>query len=157
MKITAWRITKAKYAIQAFTGEGAKVFGGRWNPPGYPAVYTADSLSLAILELIVHLDEDEDVRNFVAIPVEFDDDMVITWPVASLPANWAQHPIPEQTQRKGKAWLEKQQHLALKVPSAVVPLDSNFVLNPLHHGFTALKIGTPQPLYINPRLSDKIH
>ncbi|MDA8138097.1 MAG: RES family NAD+ phosphorylase [Desulfobacteraceae bacterium] len=157
MKIKAWRITKKKYAKKAFAGEGAKTFGGRWNPPGHLAVYTADSLSLAILELIVHLDKDEDIRDFVAIPVEFDEVLVTTWPESELPRNWSQHPIPDQTQQLGKAWLEENQYLALKVPSSVVPNDSNYVINPLHPEFASLKIGKPQSLYIDPRLSDKIH
>lgn len=157
MKVTTWRITKAKYAKQAFAGEGAKVYGGRWNPPGYPAVYTADSLSLAILELIVHLDQDEDIQNFVAVPVKFDDLLVVTWPESKLPANWSQHPIPDQTQQMGKLWLEENRYMALKTPSSVVRQDSNYVLNPLHPEYSSLEIGKPQPLYIDPRLSDKIH
>jgi RES domain-containing protein len=156
MRITAWRIINKKHAAKAFSGEGAKLFGGRWNPPGHAAVYTADSLSLAILELIVHLDEDRDIQDYVAIPLEFEEAQIITWPEEMLPKNWSSLPVSDQTQNMGKMWLEEKQSMVLKVPSSVVHHDSNFVINPLHPDFSSLKMGQPQTLQIDPRLAAKL-
>jgi RES domain-containing protein len=154
--ITAWRLSHKKHTETAFSGEGAKRFGGRWNPPGYAAVYAADSLSLAILEMIVHLDEDQDIQSYVAIPVEFEENLVLCWPTEELPKGWACLPISDVTQQMGKAWLDEKKSLVLKVPSSVVRNDSNFVINPLHPDFPKIKTGSPQSLLIDPRLSDRI-
>ena len=156
MKITAWRITKERHTKDAFSGEGAKLYGGRWNPPGYAAVYAADSLSPAILELIVHLEDDVDLKDFVAIPVEFDDTKVTILPKNKLPGNWSCLPVSNQTQDIGKEWLEEGKSLVLIVPSSVVPNDSNFVINPLHPDFPSLQKGTPHPLKIDPRVANRI-
>lgn len=156
MKITAWRITNKKHAKDAFSGEGAKLYGGRWNPPGYPAVYTADSLSLAILELIVHLDNDDDLQGFVAIPVVFEDTCIKAIPERKLPENWSCLPISDQTQNIGRAWLKERQSLVLKIPSSVVYNDHNYVINPLHPDFSTLRIGNSQLLQIDPRVGSRL-
>jgi RES domain-containing protein len=157
MKITAWRIAQKKYVNNAFSGEGAKIFGGRWNPVGYPMVYAAQNLSLAILELIVHLDDDSDITRFVAIPVTIDKSQVHVLPQSQLPENWFDLPISEQSQVVGKKWLEQKQSLLLQVPSSVVPSESNFLINPLHPQFVQLKIGSPQSLCIDQRISKLLH
>jgi RES domain-containing protein len=154
--ITSWRITKKKYANQALTGEGAKLWGGRWNPPGTPAIYTSDSLALAILELIVHLEAYDDIANYVAIPVQFGDAQVAVWPTETLPKKWAALPISSHTQKLGKNWLDTKQSLVLKVPSAVVHLEHNFVINPLHPEFPAIQIGRPVDLLIDSRIVEKL-
>lgn len=153
MKITAWRITRKKYFKEAFSGEGAKRFGGRWNPAGCPMVYAAQHLSLAILELIVHLDEDSDISSFVVIPVSFNDELVQVMPKSQLPGNWSGFPISPPTQMVGKNWLEEKISLLLQVPSSVVPGESNFLINPLHPDFSQLEIGSPQPLNIDQRIA----
>ncbi len=154
--ITSWRITKKKYAAQAMTGEGAKLWGGRWNPQSTPAIYTSDSLALAILELIVHTDSQEDIMDYVAIPVQFASDRITTWPIDKLPNDWASLPISSHTQQFGKRWLDEKQSLIFKVPSAVVPVEYNFIINPLHPAFKSLKIGQPTNLQFDPRLSDRL-
>jgi RES domain-containing protein len=157
MTITAWRITKKKYVDNAFSGEGAKIFGGRWNPVGYPTVYVAQNLSLAILELIVHLTDDSDITRFVAIPVAFDRSLVHVLPQSQLPENWFDLPISEQSQMVGKKWHERKQSVLLQVPSSVVPTESNFLINPLHPQFAQLEIGSPQSLCIDQRISKLLH
>lgn len=157
MRITAWRITRKKYVTEAFTGEGAKLFGGRWNPPGYAVVYLAQNLSLAILELMVHLDEDADIGTYTAIPVRFDSAFVHVLEQDKLPENWSSLPISGQSQMVGKQWLEDKQSLLLQVPSSVVPSESNFLVNPLHPDVSQLEIGSPQPLHIDNRISKILH
>ena len=84
MSVTAWRITKRKHTRHAFTGEGAREFGGRWNNPGTAIVYTAQSQSLAALEMLVHLDSSDLLEKYVLIGVEFDQSLVR--PVAAFSA-----------------------------------------------------------------------
>ena len=157
MKITAWRITKKKYATEAFTGEGAKLFGGRWNPAGYAVVYLAQNLSLAILELIVHLEEDADIGAYRAIPVRFDSILVHVLEQDKLPKNWSSLPVSGQSQMVGKQWLEKKQSLLLQVPSSVVPSESNFLVNPRRPDVSKLEIGSSRPLHIDHRISKILH
>ena len=81
MKRRAWRIVKAKHAATAFDGEGARLFGGRWNSPGTRMIYTSATLSLAALESLVHLSPPV-LFKYVAIPVEFDESLIETLPAS---------------------------------------------------------------------------
>ena len=157
MTITAWRITKRKYAHQAFSGEGAKRFGGRWNPRGYAVVYTAETLSLTILELIVHLETYDDIEAYVSIPVQFEPMQVMEVPVQDLPSNWHSLPLSIESQNLGKRWLDKMESLVLKVPSSVVRPERNYLINPLHPEFEDLSIGSPQLINIDPRIKEKLN
>ena len=154
MKITAWRITLEKHAQEATTGEGAKLYGGRWNPVGYSAVYLAQHLSLAILEIVVHFDRPDKIKNFIAFPVTFDQASIYSLPASSLPQNWSELPIPSSTQAVGKQWLDANKHLVMQVPSTVVPLEANFIVNPRHNNFKNIAIGDPVPLRIDPRIEE---
>jgi RES domain-containing protein len=156
MNITAWRITRKKYVREAFSGEGAKQFAGRWNPIGYPVIYVAESLSLAILELIVHLENDSDISSFAAIPVNFSRSIVQVLPESQWPDNWFSLPISEPSQQVGKTWIEEMSSVVLQVPSSVVPQECNFLINPRHPKFSKIKIGTPQSLHIDQRISKRL-
>lgn len=152
MKITAWRITLEKYGQEAMTGEGAKLYGGRWNPVGYPAVYLAQHLSLAILEIVVHVDRPDKIKDFIAFPVTFEKNSIYSLPASILPTNWSELPIPSSTQQVGKKWLDTNEHMVMQVPSTVVPLEVNFVVNPRHQRFEHIEIEDPVALRINPRI-----
>ncbi|GAB6909305.1 conserved hypothetical protein [Desulfosarcina cetonica] len=153
MKTTAWRITRDKYAGEAFSGEGAKRFGGRWNPSGVPAVYAAQHLSLAILELVVHLETEIDIQHFIAIPVSFDFEQVFVLPKSQLPDGWDNLPICPATQEVGRKWLEGKTSLVLQVPSSIVPIEHNYVINPQHPDFPEIEIGAPESIRIDERLA----
>ena len=86
--IRAWRITQAKHAATAFTGGGAKDFGGRWNSPGTAIVYAAGSTSLAILEMLVHLQAQELMHRYVIFEVSFDQALLTSVDPATLPRSW---------------------------------------------------------------------
>jgi RES domain-containing protein len=153
MIITAWRITKKRYQKEAFTGLGAKGSGGRWNPQGLAAIYTSDTLALAVLELLVHFTEVEMIHDYVAIPIKFDDVNVHVLPIAQMPPDWKDYPFPESTQEQGRRWLEAQAKAILKVPSVVVPQQHhNYILNPLHPDFHSFKIGAAVENPIDSRL-----
>lgn len=148
----AWRITSRKYAHAAFTGEGAARSPGRWNRLGVPVVYLAEHLSTGILEVLVHVDDRAHLAAFVAIEVEIPDSHVEE--LSELPPDWRQlpEPYPESTQRLGSEWALSLRSLALRVPSAVVPKEFNLLLNPRHPAMSEVRIGQPQPLFLDPRL-----
>jgi len=153
MKITTWRIIKAQHAGRAFEGEGARLVGGRWNKIGTPMIYTADSLALAALEILVHLPKRELLnQKFQRIPVQFDSRLVKSLNLIDLPSDWDILPPPESTQTIGTAWALKKQSALYKVPSTIIREEFNYLINPLHPDFTKLSIGNPQKFVFDPRI-----
>ena len=153
--VSAWRITKRKHARSAFTGEGARLFGGRWNTPGAALIYTADSQALAVLEILVHLDSPELLKKYVLFPVEIDEAYILALDPTSLPRNWRAEPAPTRVQKMGDAWVDSGASAVLRVPSSLVPGESNFLLNPKHPDFRKLTIGAPIPFQFDPRLTQR--
>ncbi|HTF66921.1 MAG TPA: RES domain-containing protein [Edaphobacter sp.] len=149
----AWRITKQKHARTAFSGEGARLYGGRWNSPGVPVVYVAESQSLAVLEVLVHLDAPAFLEKYVFLEVNFDASLVITLDRSSLPKNWQSDPVPEAIQAVGDRWILSRGSAVLHVPSVLVPEESNFLLNPRHPDFGKIGISRPQAFRFDPRLA----
>ena len=148
---TAWRITTARFADTAFSGEGARLYGGRWNPKGWQVVYTAESQSLALLELMV---QDDPLRaHYVLISAEIPAEVAQTRiEAAQLPAEWRTIGARDVLQDLGAAWLQAAATAVLSVPSAVVPAERNYLLNPRHPDFAHIRIGTPQSLQTDTRL-----
>jgi RES domain-containing protein len=152
MSITAWRITKLRHAKDAFSGEGARLYGGRWNSKGTAVIYTAEHASLAVLELLVHLGSSKDLANYVIIPCTFDDKLVELLNQKKLPRNWMTSPPLVDVQRMGDIWIEESRTAALKVPSALLPIESNYLINPQHPDFSKISFADPIPLPLDPRL-----
>jgi RES domain-containing protein len=153
--LTAWRITKHKHIKSAFTGEGARLFGGRWNSPGIPMIYVAQPQSLAVLEVLVHLDSAAILEKYVLVRVDFDKSNVKDLNKPDLPSSWRADPPPVETQAIGDEWAAAGMSVALRVPSTLVPGESNFLLNPQHPDFETLKIFKPQSFRFDPRLSER--
>lgn len=151
MTVRAWRIVKAKHLATAFDGEGARRFGGRWNSPGRRMVYTAESVALALLEMTVHADQGL-LRSYQLLAVEFDEAQVTRVEVGDLPSDWRAFPAPHVLQTIGDAWLDAGESLVLSVPSAIVPMERNFLLNPEHPEMASVTIGEPQPFELDVRL-----
>src|SRR5437773_8858571 len=107
MSLRAWRIVKAKHAATAFSGDGSKRFGGRWNSSGFPAIYLAGSTSLAILEMLVHLQSQELLSRYVLFEVTFNASLVTTLEPVRLPKTWRKSPPPRALQQIGDDWLRK--------------------------------------------------
>jgi RES domain-containing protein len=141
-------LTRSTRAHEAFNGEGARLFGGRWNSPGQRAVYTSGSRALALLENLVHLDTSGPLPAFSLMSVELDDgDVEFTQPDA------AEHiGRIAFTRPIGDRWLRQCRSLALAVPSVVVPQEFNFVLNPTHPRFLTLRPSLPLPFLMDDRL-----
>ncbi len=152
MTIRAWRITKAKHASAAFSGDGAKAYGGRWNSPGTSVVYTAGSVSLAVLEILVHLQIQDVIQRYVLFEVTFDEGLVKTIPATSLPKTWRRSPPPTAVQRVGDDWVAAADSAVLQVPSAIIPNEWIYLLNPAHADFSRITIGPKQQIRLDPRL-----
>ena len=144
-----WRMVKEKHAATAFRGEGAWLYGGRWNSAGTSVVYTSGSQALAALESLVHLNPPV-IFKYLAIPIEFDDALVEK--VAALPADWTEEPPPPATKAIGDLWVKKARSAVLELPSVIILGEPNYLLNPAHPDFQKIIIGKPQPFSFDPRL-----
>lgn len=153
MTLTAFRVVKAKYSDTAFSGEGARRYGGRWSPPGLPVVYLADSLPLAALEILVHLERPAVLTSYVFFEVAFAEELMLVLDDDDLPRDWRSDPEPLSTVNIGAAWLAEQASLLLRVPSAVVPQNWVYLLNPAHPDFARAEIAGPRPFEFDPRLA----
>jgi len=148
---SAWRLTKTKYLSSAWDGEGAKRSGGRWNSIGVPVVYASATLSLALVEVLVHLSSGI-LPAYSAIPIEFEGFLVTNVGPGQLPANWKDYPPPSETKSIGDQWVADARSPLLRVPSVVVANEFNYVLNPLHPDFAQVRIGIPIPFPFDSRL-----
>jgi len=149
--LTVWRMATARFAKNSFSGEGARRYGGRWNRKGIPVVYTAGSQSLAFLEMLV---QDQPLRaRYVMIPAEIPMELEIARVgVDQLPSSWRDHPAVEELPNIGSSWATGLSSAVLAVPSAVIPAEANYLLNPRHPGFAEISIGEPQELVTDLRL-----
>ena len=147
-----YRICKRTHAKAAFRGEGARRYAGRWHHAGTPMVYSAQSLSLAAFEQLVHFDLDIAPTGFVSIELEIPRGVTIRRPVKTLPKNWSEIPAPEETRDFGSHWFESMSSVAMVVPSAVIVGEKNVLLNPLHRDFAKLEQGKPRAFAFDPRL-----
>jgi RES domain-containing protein len=153
LSLNLWRISKRKYATTAFNGEGARRFGGRWNSRGRSVVYTSATLSLAALETFVHIEISDAGNLFVCIRAEISDEILMeTIDISQLPPNWRNLPAPSALSEVGDKWFDEGKTAILVVPSAVIPVENNYLINPLHPDFSILQIYPPQPFELDPRM-----
>jgi RES domain-containing protein len=153
VRLRAWRIVKAKHALSAFDGEGARRFGSRWTSAGVRVVFTSETLSLATLEILVHLQSSSILTSYVTFSVEFPEEVVQDLDHTRLPKDWRSSPPSLPTQMIGEEWVKTASSAILKVPSAVIVHEHNYLMNPLHPDFSKLLISPPRPLDIDPRLA----
>ncbi len=147
-----YRLTLPRYADTAFSGEGAQRVGGRWTPVGRPVVYTSATVSLAVLETLVHTTVNSMPSQRV-IAVDVPDTLPVdTVDTSCPPDNWRRSPAPPSLQNIGRAWLDGGHTAILQAPSAIVPLEFNYLLNPRHADFGLLRIHEPEPFKIDKRL-----
>lgn len=147
-----FRIAKTQY-INDFSGEGSRLYGGRWNKIGDPVIYFSDHLSLCLLEVIVHVDYGKIPMDYSFAEVEIPDTCVKT--IRSLDfiaPKWTAEDATNKLQFFGSKWLKEQESLALRVPSAVLQKENNIMVNPLHIDFKKLKIIEIGQMDFDPRL-----
>jgi len=135
-----WRLLTARFADSAFTGEGARLYGGRWNRKGVPMVCTAGSQSLAMLEMLL---QDQPLRGrYVMIAATLPSNLKIErMSPDQLPADWCSSATRAQLQDIGSDWARRRPSAVLAVPSAVIPAEASYLLNPLHPSFARIEIG----------------
>ncbi|MGP8271750.1 MAG: RES family NAD+ phosphorylase [Terracidiphilus sp.] len=148
-----WRICRQPYAAEAFGGEGARRFGGRWNSRGVPMVYASTSLALAALELFVHLEPGQAPEDLVRISATLPEgEPARTLESADLPPDWWTDAALAATRSLGDGWIGAGSSLALLVPSAPIRAEWNVLLNPLHPRMAELRIDPPQPFVFDVRM-----
>ena len=150
--IRSWRIVHKQHADKAFDGQGAYLFGGRWNHPGVHIVYTAASVALATLEALVNGVHPQQIENYIRISVDFPESVLTSVDVDSLPADWKTAPAPDSTRAIGQRWAKKALSAVLCVPSAVVVDEVNYLINPLHTNFAQVHIGRARRYRFDARL-----
>ena len=153
---TVFRLTKRNRASSSFDREGARLFGGRWNSKGVRMVYTSQSLSLAILENLVHLDSEAILASkFAYREASLPNDLMKTLTRSDLPSDWDSDEIKIATQKIGDRWIRDQESAALAVPSVLSPDETNVLINPQHPNFQHVTIGAVQSFRFSPRLVKK--
>jgi RES domain-containing protein len=146
-----WRLCRAIHADGAFSGEGARRFGGRWNTRGVPMVYCSASLALAAIELFVHLDPSQAPDDLVSIAATLPEgEPARTIKHDELPPEWWADPSASRV--LGDAWIRSGASLALRVPSVPIHSEWNVLLNPLHAGMAKLAVDSPQPFVFDARM-----
>ncbi|HEQ71454.1 MAG TPA: RES domain-containing protein, partial [Spirochaetia bacterium] len=130
-----YRIARERY-IRDLSGDGARRYGGRWNSKGIPLLYTAASRSLAVVEYLVHVSISLAPQDLYLAEILFPDSPPPeTVEPERLPPDWTRHPAPSALAEIGDAWARRGTSIALKAPSAVVPGEYNYLLNPRHTQF----------------------
>lgn len=148
----AWRLVKHRYLAHAWDGEGAREFGGRWNSSGVPVVYASETLALALLEMLVRLQSANVLHEYSAVRCEFNEALVQSVDAAGLPAGWQRSPAPPELAAIGDDWVTRGTTPVLRAPSVIVPVEHNYLFNPLHPEFGAIRRGEPIRFPIDRRL-----
>lgn len=148
-----YRIVDSEYIEGAYSGKGAEEFPGRWNYKGIPIVYTSESLSLCALELFVHLNDRGRKGQYVSISATISKSIsILSIPLTGLPDDWNSDPPITATRSMGSEWARSKRSAVLKVPSAVVSGEFNYLINPHHPSFSKIVVHSPVPFVYDPRM-----
>lgn len=128
------------------------MYGGRWNSVGTRMVYTASSIALATLELLVNLESEALLDKYYLNSVELDEQLIIGLDAAQLPDDWRAEPPSIRTKEIGDRWVADGASVALAVPSAVIPDEDNILLNPDHPDFAKVAVGPPSDYFFDRRI-----
>ena len=148
----AFRIVKKKHALTAFTGDGARAYGGRWNLPGIPMVYAAHTRALAALESLAHFGGAERRMAFVTFQIDIPEALAMLVEEADLPRGWRSGEPGPATQAIGSEWQRSASSAALVVPSVLVPQERCVLLNPEHPDTDKILVAWPEPFEFDARL-----
>ena len=152
-----FRITQEKFA-EDVSGNGSRLFGGRWNSEGYFALYTSASRSLALLETLAHTPAKMlDIRNYQLITLTVPDNTGIEKvDLASLPKFWDAPDTRIFTKEIGDKFLRERSALMLQVPCVLIPEEYNYVINPLHKDMGKVKISSMRRIFFDKRVQTHI-
>jgi RES domain-containing protein len=140
---SAWRIVLESEAQAAFSGEGSRRYGGRWNSPNVCVVYVSEHQSTAALEVFIHNKPFSPNEKYKAFYLHWPDRLTEIFPMKELPADWRFSPPSRSTMEIGDCWVRERRSAVLAVPSVISPADTNFLLNPDHPDFKRIRIGRP--------------
>jgi RES domain-containing protein len=153
VRVTAYRIFKTKLSSNWYTGNGAGLYGGRWNFQGTRVLYASATLSLAALEVLVGLNSESLLSSFSFATVQFDNKLLMHIDeLQHLPENWRGYPPPAELQQIGTDWVISERSLVLQIPSVVIPAESNYMINVLHRDFSKIDLGEPKVFDFDERL-----
>ncbi|MBK8503049.1 MAG: RES family NAD+ phosphorylase [Saprospiraceae bacterium] len=148
----AYRIVRSKYAND-LSGQGAELWGGRWNLVGTPVLYTSSHASLALLEILAWTAMSQLLKaSFVLITLDIPDEPIEVIKASDLPDDWYYPENAQITQKLGTDWMIKNDSLILAVPSALLPIEDNLLINPRHPLMEKVKIQNSSELSLDPRL-----
>ncbi len=145
-----YRITGKKHAND-ISGLGAAIYGGRWNKKGTPVLYTGENKEIALLETIVQIPPML-IPDLVILTIEIPDDSIKEIELTHLPKNWVNYPAPTILSEIAENWVQKEETIALKVPSCIIHSSHNFILNCNHPDYKRIKILDQQHFYFDTRL-----
>ena len=147
-----WRICRKLHALNAFSGEGARLYGGRWNSPGVRVVYTSASLALAAVETFVHLEPNLRPDDLVSVECVLPDEIEIERiTLKTLPRTW--HKARDESLRAfGDDWIRGGKTVSLYVPSAAIRGEWNVLINPAHPDLSSLAVREPKPFEFDLRM-----
>lgn len=150
--LTVYRTVKDKYAHEPLATEGARLFGGRWNPKGFPLLYTTSSPALALVESLVHQPQVkyDKLPKLLLFTLEVPDDTIVYSP-EKLPDYWNDENY-QRTEWILHDWLSSPTTLVAAVPSVVVPMSYNYLLHPAHPRFSEIRVVKQEPFPIERRL-----
>ncbi|MDO3641650.1 MAG: RES family NAD+ phosphorylase [Mucilaginibacter sp.] len=146
-----YRIARCQY-VNDLSGTGARLYGGRWSSIGKPVVYLASSSSLAVLEVLVHLQPLLIPDGYCRMEMKVPDDKILSVKTDELPDNWRDISPPQTLTRFGDRFIKEGKYLLLKVPSSIVPSEYNYLLNPAHPEMNKVKLLTREPFDFDSRL-----
>ncbi|MEO5581596.1 MAG: RES domain-containing protein [Saprospiraceae bacterium] len=152
--IAVHRCSKCKY-IRDFSGYGSFKVGGRWNSKGVYMLYTSSNPSLAFLECLVHMAPIIPGNDYCMMQIKSKQDSIMNLKAEDLLKDWRSDPAPEYLKRIGDQFVEEGKYLMLKVPSAVLPMEWNILINPKHELMAQLILDTPIPVNIDPRIKGR--
>lgn len=149
-----YRLAKNKF-VNDLSGEGARLYGGRWNKKGDALLYFSEHLSLCVLELLTRIDYDLITKDYSYIEAEIPSELIIPLlKPEKVAKGWRDNPPVSRTQDYGAKWLRSGSSMGLSVPSAVLPTELNILINPSHESFSQLKVSKAFPLDLDARVLD---
>lgn len=152
-----YRIANLKYKNFTLSGIGAEKVGGRWNEVGTRAVYCSENISLALLEYYVHSENIALLpKEILVARIEFPDEFVVQG-LDDLPENWNQYPYSSKSAAIFTNLAKNRDFFALRIPSSIVALESNIILNPLYKDFGKVEVVEFFTLAIDERLKSDHH
>lgn len=152
--VTVFRLQQKRFLKDAYSGHGANLKPGRWNKRGHDAIYTSCSRSLCAIEVLARMNP-EDAPEFYCVPAKIPKEVFDRRKIfhqKDLPDKWRSYPPLPTLQHMGARWLEECETVVLEVPSAIIPEELNFILNPRHHDFQKIEPTEPEPFTFDMRL-----